>query len=238
MPEDSMTREQLPKNVAQNGSETHQDTFPSTTQPTDPGDLVQQRKHLGWFADIRSFVSPAERERKRSERNQRSEELLSTDLERIAVLETIQTSIATSSITNNLQIQKFPDTEDLLDRYYNLPPEKTGKFQDEVNKQTETGIKQTLDILLTDIRTLYLDAGENSDEITGHLQKLTDPEIKGERKHFGTLGKNERMGILNHALELRNGLLRNNMGYYLNLLSAVEEFSMQDESDIPDLTEK
>ena len=247
MSEDNMGREQQANSPVDIATGNNQTPLTPATEPAQSptaqeqpslDDQIRESKHLGLFADIRSLILPSERRRRIEERANESEELFGADLERLTLLGTIHSTIESSGLNSQTPRIDFPDTEDLLDKYANFSDAEKSKARKKIRQQTEIGIKQTLETLTLDLNTLYRDRGASQDEASKQTERFTNPEIKGKRKHFGNLGKNEHIGVLDHTLELRGELLRGNMEHYLYFLSAYQDAAELSDEQIAKIREE
>lgn len=204
-----------------------------------PEELLQQHKHRGTFADIRGLLSKRERAQRREERAHEAENLFGADVERIARLDFAQSAVESSEVTTGFPHQNFPAPEHLLATYATKPDDGQRRgFKEDVRLFTEKSIKQTLGRLRDDIKTLYQDRGENQTTVTQEIEGLTEPVIRGKRRYFGRLGRDEQMGIIDNALDLRNGLLRGNMDHYMYYLSAYQEGAMLSDEQMTEIRER
>ena len=208
---------------------------PAPTQPETvvlprltPEEIIAAHKHSGSFADIRSLISPAERSQRKEEKKVKVEDQLGADVERIATLLNIDSSMAATRFDEfGLPPQVFPVPEELLISYATADEKKDerekGELREGVRLFTEQAIKRTLARLTDDIKTLYLDRGASQAEAGSEIDALTQRVVNQKRKVIGLLGKDQQMGILETLSERRAKMLRDNMPHYMYHLSEYAE---------------
>mgnify|MGYP001619429598 CR=1 FL=1 len=211
-----------------------------------------------------NFINQLLRREVRQRRASSGEELFMADLDRISRLVEIQHRIlVASSLTTSSQPDKpdFPNPDDYLVRYRypRIPPIKDGeklsprelqeaigreeetaraKLRETTRLATENGIKATLTQLTADIRTLYLDRALTEEDIEQKIQRLTTPKVRRGTKQFGLLSKDGQMAVLNRVFRLRNGLIRENLDYYLYFTSGIEEAAGIDPAEIAQIRDR